>query len=173
MTRPPVPHLPTPERRPALRSGRSRHPGGGPGSLLLAAALVAVALPAPRPVAAQVDPDAGAGDTVTVLDGVFTAAQAEAGEATFLRRCAGCHAPGFFQAETFVKAWAGRPVRSLYRRIRQTMPEDNPGGLKPREYASVIAWILDLNAYPAGERELPSDEEELRRILVVEHPPGG
>ena len=137
------------------------------GPLLLLALLATPALPATAQEAA------GEGETVTVLDGVYTQEQADYGEGVFGRRCAACHAPGFFTAGTFVRAWAGRPVRSLYRRLRQTMPEDNPGALKPREYASVIAYILRLNEYPAGETALPSDEEELGRILVVELPEGG
>ena len=71
------------------------------------------------------------------------------------------------------RSWTGRPVRSFYRRLMQTMPEDNPGSLRPREYAAVIAYILQLNAYPAGEVDLPSDEEALRRIIIVDPPQGG
>ena len=136
----------------------------------LATPLLLIALLTTGGVAQEAEEE---GEPVTVLDGVFTAPQAESGEATFRRRCASCHAPGFFQAGTFVQAWAGRPVRSLFRRLRQTMPEDNPGGLRPREYAAVIAYILELNGYPAGENALPSDEEQLRRILMVDPPEGG
>lgn len=140
------------------------------------AALVALAATVAAPAASAAWAGAGlagqegtdTAETVTVLEGVYTDDQADRGEATFQQRCAGCHAPAFFEANTFVRAWVGRPVRSMYRRIRQTMPEDNPGGLRPREYASVIAYILRLNAYPAGETALPSDEESLRLIIMVE-----
>jgi mono/diheme cytochrome c family protein len=125
------------------------------------------------PVTAQEAEDTVEGPDVTVLDGVYTTSQAERGQATFSARCAGCHAPGFFRAGTFLRAWAGRPVRSLFRRVRRTMPEDNPGGLRAREYAAVIAYILELNDYPAGPDALPDDEEALRGILMVEREEGG
>lgn len=109
----------------------------------------------------------------TVLDGVFTDEQADGGEKVFNQRCSGCHAPFYFQERIFLRTWAGRPIRSLFRRLSTTMPEDNPGGLAPEEYAAVVAYILELNGYPSGETALPSDEEELRRILLVEKPEGG
>lgn len=120
---------------------------------------------------AQEPPDSMS-DARTVLDGVFTDEQADGGETVFNQRCSGCHAPFYFQERAFLGAWAGRPVRSLFRRLSTTMPEDNPGGLAPREYAAVVAYILRLNGYPAGETTLPSDEEELRQILLVEKPEG-
>lgn len=136
-------------------------------SLLILLAISALPF---QPVKAQAQE---AADTVTVLEGVFTAEQAEEGGDVFSTRCSGCHAPSFFQADVFVLTWAGRPVRSLFRRISTTMPEDNPGGLRPEEYAAVVAYLLELNDYPAGEIVLPSDEEALRRILLVQKPNGG
>jgi polar amino acid transport system substrate-binding protein len=35
-----------------------------------------------------------------------------------------------------------------------TMPEDNPGSLKPQQYADVVAYFLELNGYPEGKAEL-------------------
>lgn len=161
--------------RPRRRRGHRFAPG--PGASTLAATVLLTGVLATAPPAAGQEArdtaDAADGPDATVLDGVYTAAQAERGQATFSARCAGCHAPGFFQAGTFLRAWAGRPVRSLFRRLRQTMPEDNPGGLRAREYAAVIAYILELNGYPAGSEALPDDEEALRGILMVEREEGG
>jgi hypothetical protein len=39
-----------------------------------------------------------------------------------------------------------------------TMPEDNPGSLKPQQYADVVAYFLKLNGYPAGKTELTGPE---------------
>ena len=34
--------------------------------------------------------------------------------------------------------------------IANTMPQSDPGSLKPEEYAAVTAYILQQNGYPAG-----------------------
>jgi len=50
--------------------------------------------------------------------------------------------------------------------ISDTMPEDNPGSLKPQEYADVIAYLLKLNNFPAGQDELPPTKETLSAIRM-------
>lgn len=110
---------------------------------------------------------AGAGEATprSTLDGVFSAAQAERGEAMFQERCTACHAPGYFTATAFRRSWSGRAVYYLFSTIRTTMPEDSPGSLRPREVADVIAYILELNAYPEGPEPLPHDADALRAIV--------
>ena len=71
----------------------------------------------------------------------------------------------------FTDAWRRRTARDLYREIRRTMPDDRPGSLAPQLYADVIAYMLELNGYPAGPTELPPDEEALRSLSLA--PPGG
>jgi len=50
--------------------------------------------------------------------------------------------------------------------ISDSMPEDNPGSLKKEEYADVIAYLLQLNKFPAGASELPPDKDALSAILM-------
>lgn len=101
----------------------------------------------------------------TTLDGVFSADQATRGQAAFQERCAACHAPGYFTASAFRQSWAGRAVYYLFNTIRNTMPEDSPGSLRPREVADLLAYILRLNTYPEGPEPLPDDTDALRLIV--------
>jgi PQQ-dependent dehydrogenase (s-GDH family) len=88
----------------------------------------------------------------------YTAAQAAAGKTAFDADCAVCHgntltngtmAPPL-AGESFRALWAGRPVRALYDSAR-TMPPANPGSLSDATYASILAYILQMNDYAAGE----------------------
>lgn len=101
--------------------------------------------------------------TRSAADGAYTTTQAAAGEELFGQICGNCHSPSQFHGSAFLKYWSGRPVYELFDQLRVTMPLDNPGGLSSDQYASVIAYILKLNDYPAGEEALPSGEA-LKRI---------
>ncbi len=102
----------------------------------------------------------------SVRDGVFTAAQAEQGEAIFEATCMRCHQPEQFTGPGFLDAWAGRTVDALFEVLRTTMPEDNPSSLKKREYAAVLAFLFRLNGMPAGEADLPSTTRKLKLIRI-------
>lgn len=96
--------------------------------------------------------------------GAYTAKQATQGEVTFRNVCGNCHGISEFNGPTFRKTWSGRPVYALFDQLRNTMPLDNPGGLAPEEYAAVIAYVLELNQYPAGSSELPIADSALKKI---------
>jgi quinoprotein glucose dehydrogenase len=113
--------------------------------------------------------------TSTVLDGVFTAAQARRGRRVYSRDCASCHgaelkggemAPGIAGSD-FIVFWTELPVGSLFERIKVSMPEDGPGRLTDEEYTDLVAYLLDANDYPAGDAELPADKTALDAIMIV------
>jgi PQQ-dependent dehydrogenase (s-GDH family) len=88
----------------------------------------------------------------------YTAAQAAAGKTAFDADCAVCHgntltngtmAPPL-AGESFRTLWAGRPVRALYDSAKM-MPPANPGSLPEATYANLVAYILQMNDYAAGE----------------------
>ena len=106
----------------------------------------------------------------SVLDGVFTEAQASSGEATFRRVCAACHDPGEFSGGRFRLTWVGQSAGDLFDTISTLMPEGDPGSLRPAQYASVVAYLLQLNGYPAGEAALPTALSALRAMEIVEAP---
>ena len=113
--------------------------------------------------------------TSTVLDGVFTAAQARRGRRVYAENCESCHGPELRGGEMapsiagsdFIVFWTELPVGTLFERIRVSMPEDGPGRLSDEEYTDVVAFLLDANDYPAGETELPADKTALDKVMIV------
>ena len=98
--------------------------------------------------------------------GVYTAEQADRGIALFKTKCASCHAPNRFTDDLFYMSFAGKPMWEMFDVISDSMPEDDPGGLKPEEYADVIAYLLKLNGFPTGAMDLPTSKEGLSLILM-------
>ena len=102
----------------------------------------------------------------TVNDGVYTAAQADRGEGIFKEQCASCHAPADFTADDFLAKWTGQPLHALFDTVSGTMPMDNPGTLKPQQYADVLARLFELSKLPAGQQELPVPRDQLDLITI-------
>lgn len=106
----------------------------------------------------------------SVLDGVFTESQASRGEATFRRVCSACHDTNEFSGGRFRLTWVGQSAADLYDTIATLMPEGDPGSLTPAQYAGVVAYLLQLNGYPAGEAALPTSLSALRGLEIVAAP---
>jgi mono/diheme cytochrome c family protein len=104
-------------------------------------------------------------DMKSVKTGVYTAEQAERGVALYKQKCASCHAPNRFTDDLFYTSFAGKPLWEMFDVISDSMPEDDPGGMKPEEYADVIAYLIRLNGFPTGQTELPTSKEALALIL--------
>ena len=102
----------------------------------------------------------------SVKSGVYTAAQADRGQGLYRSKCASCHAPNRFTDDLFYTSFAGKPLWEMFDVISDTMPEDNPGGMKKEEYADVIAYLLKLNNFPTGSVDLPIDKDALSAILM-------
>ena len=88
----------------------------------------------------------------TLHDGVYTDAQASAGETVYNSSCRSCHDMKFY--ENTLKSWNSQPLIYLWETIMGTMPADNPGSMMFEEYTDVLAYILSENGYPAGESPL-------------------
>jgi mono/diheme cytochrome c family protein len=101
----------------------------------------------------------------TTADGVYTGEQAERGKDSYKAACAGCHALDYYQGPA-MKPWHGAPLFDLYDVVATTMPQNNPGSLKRREYLDLLAYILSLNDMPAGGEELPAAPEALKKIVI-------
>jgi mono/diheme cytochrome c family protein len=143
-------------------------PGGAPadrpGPAAADAPASAPAGPARTPAAADAAPaDASAG--------LFTEDQATRGRTTFRATCADCHYSSEFRDAQFKFNWGKRTVADLYRNIVENMPEDAPGSLPPQQYVDVVTYILQLNGFPPGPRELTGDEEAMGAV-ILEAPTG-
>ena len=104
---------------------------------------------------------------LSTVSGVYTAAQADRGRNVYQATCRSCHTPGELAARPFWNGWVGRTLGDLFGYVRSNMPQDNPASLADEEYASVMAYLLQLNTMPAGERDLPADSAALAKIRVV------
>ena len=105
-------------------------------------------------------------DKRSVKTGVYTAAQSERGQLLFRGKCASCHAPNRFTDDLFYTSFAGKPLWEMFDVISDTMPEDNPGSMKPEEYVDVMAYLLKLNNFPTGNTELPVGKDALSAIVM-------
>jgi hypothetical protein len=126
--------------------------------------LVLATLGCAGPTRAQAPGDVPA--SRSVLEGVYTGEQAAEGKALFEQLCLRCHAPADFAAPRFRVKWTTRSLHDLYAVISRTMPLDQPGSLRPRQYVEVLAFLLSVNGYPTGERELGWDTHELSAIRI-------
>ena len=96
---------------------------------------------------------------------LLAAADPAAGEKIFAK-CTACHDTARFTGEGFIDPWAGKPLKDVWDIASGTMPEDNPGSLKPQEYGDVIAYFLALNAFPTGDAELQGEASAMANVLI-------
>ncbi len=92
----------------------------------------------------------------TLRDGVYTEAQAKAGEMVYESNCKTCHDMKFY--ENTLRAWNSQPLLYLWETIMGTMPADNPGSMMFEEYTDVLAYILSQSGFPAGDVSLDHDQ---------------
>ena len=111
----------------------------------------------------------------SVNDGVYSETQARRGDRVYRQTCAACHGddldggdmgPGL-AGSAFIQGWEGAPLSELMLFTRETMPQDNPGGLSEEQYLEVLAYILRFNEFPAGDSDLVGD---LEQILIASRP---
>ncbi|MDA1185208.1 MAG: hypothetical protein O2930_11260 [Acidobacteria bacterium] len=106
----------------------------------------------------------------SVMDNVFTARQARRGERWFVQICEQCHRARDFTNAQFHERWTGQSVGDLLQFMQYTMPPENPGALSTQRYADVLAFLLAVNDYPAGEEELPADAASVMDMRIVAPP---
>ena len=115
----------------------------------------------------------------SVKDGVYTAVQAKQGKAVYEEQCLECH--GSMASATpdmapllndyvFQGTWKNRSLADLFEKIRETMPQNEPGTLSRRDTADIVAYVLNANKLPAGDVPLPEDVETLKQIRLEADP---
>jgi len=134
-------------------------------SLLLLSAAAALVAAAPHLAGAQ-----GA------KPALYTADQATAGAAVYSQACAACHgaqlegvAAPALKGSNFgeMSTAQGLTVDAMLDVIANTMPQSDPGSMKPEEYAAVTAYILQQNGYPAGTTPLAKGAAGLKDAKVT------
>ncbi len=137
-------------------------------------ALAALAIPAAFFLALAPGVRGAVQTTISVWDGVYTADQAKRGAAVYAKACASCHgdqldgggqAPGLTGSD-FMGSWNKQVVDDLFEIITNAMPADKPGSLSRAQNADILSYIFQVNGFPAGKTELPSDAESLKKIRI-------
>jgi mono/diheme cytochrome c family protein len=113
----------------------------------------------------------------SVLDGVYNLEQAGRGESLVLEtvRCVNCHGSTLrggtgdtppLAGPEFIGNWQGFTLDDLGMKI-SNMPPNSSEKRSPQDSADIIAFLLQVNGYPAGESELGPGPETLRQIRIV------
>ena len=146
---------------------------------MLTAALLAGACgqDADRPSSAESDGNAAAvaNESPPPPGEVFTETQAARGQVVYQNHCAFCHLDdlsGFrglpLAGPEFIARWnePGVTLENFLSFVTSSMPQEEPGTLQPQEYLDVLAYLLQANGYPAGDRELTAEPNVLRAIRI-------
>jgi mono/diheme cytochrome c family protein len=106
---------------------------------------------------------------------VYSEAQAARGRGLYVEHCAACHGMMLegqnsvpLSGATFQVRWADEKhtVDDLFYIVRTLMPYEQPATLSKQEYVDIVAYILMMNGYPAGDRALPADPAVLKEIII-------
>ena len=108
--------------------------------------------------------------------GVFTAAQAQAGDrrrtrsnvpAATAQDFRGVGRRASRRGPDFRAKWGPRAVNELFTYLVQTMPPTNPGALGEQGTLDVTAYLLQINGAPAGQQPLtPRVETPISALLT-------
>jgi mono/diheme cytochrome c family protein len=113
--------------------------------------------------------------TRSVWDGVYSEDQSKRGGALYAKECASCHGTELnggesappLAGESFLSNWNGTTVGDLFERIRNSMPQDNPGRLSRQQDADILAFMLNANQFPVGKTDLDRETEALKQIKII------
>ena len=102
---------------------------------------------------------------LTTNDNIYTKKQAKSGELLYKDHCLLCHDKKYFRP--VFKAWEGQSLATFFLVMNASMPESNPGSLTTKEYIDIMAYMLSLNRYASGEKELSAASETLNLITIA------
>lgn len=93
------------------------------------------------------------------------------GAAIYQKTCAECHGKqGEGVKDEFDEPLIGeRSLPALTKRIKRTMPEENPGSLSAEEAAQVSAYIFEAFYSPAAQARLNPPKLDLARLTVPQY----
>jgi len=114
-----------------------------------------------------------------VWDGIFSDEQAARGKKLYVSSCSSCHMEGLqgadlapaLKGEDFVLRWVGYSMQDMFSTISTKMPSDDPGRLSPQVNADIVAYLLQVNKFPAGHDELKPDTPLLKGIAITPKTP--
>ena len=98
--------------------------------------------------------------------GIYTNEQANRGKNVYLSSCRSCHTPQSHTGATFNQFWRNHQLNELFSFVATKMPKNDPGSLAPEDVADVVAYLLKMNAMPAGKDELYPDADSLKQFRI-------
>ena len=113
--------------------------------------------------------------TPTTKDGVYSRPQAERAKALWTKTCSSCHTLGdlststkgpALSGDTFLAKWNGKSVFELADGIQKTMPNDFSMELTAAQATDATALILQMNGFPAGDKELAAGDTQ-KSITII------
>lgn len=120
-------------------------------------------------------------ETETLNDGVYTPAQAKSGEVVYRAKCGSCHLDSLaggtnespaLKGDQFLSHWDGKTLRNFYSRIISTMPFNDPGSLSENDTLEVVAYILQVNGFPTGDKAAKSADDLNNIQFTANRTPG-
>ncbi len=114
----------------------------------------------------------------TALNGVFTSEQVASVSEVYANNCASCHGTDLrgseggsaLVGEKFQIKWKNKSLRELYLYTKTTMPKTQPNSLDENKYTALIAFMLNANGFPVGEKPL-SFKNTTQKIMMGMAPP--
>ncbi len=102
------------------------------------------------------------GDHPSVWSGVYSLDQAERGRVDYRMFCERCHRGDVdlqnkdarLVGRGFMERWREYELDSLFAFIKASMPRRNPESLADETYIDIVAYLLNLNKFPLGNRDL-------------------
>jgi len=115
----------------------------------------------------------------TTWDRVYTVEQADRGEKLYAANCASCHGDTLggvemappLAGDVFNGNWEGVSLNDLFERMRTSMPLDKPGSLSRAQNADILAHMLRVGGFPAGDVPLEGQAGALMQIRFVTYKP--
>jgi len=113
-----------------------------------------------------------------IWDGTYTTAQAERGRVAHGTHCVACHGnddrggkAAALSGDVFMLHWETKTVEGFFHKIRDTMPKRGTASdlhtISDRDKLDVVAYLLQRNGFPAGNRELTDDAAVLGKLEII------
>lgn len=153
---------------------RVRAPASRPARPHVRSTLAAVTVAVVTVMVALAVAGSAAAQERTVWDGVYTEAQARRGEPVYQAECSECHGPAMegidmapgLAGGDFVWNWDGLTLGELFERIRISMPQADPTSVSRSEKADILAYMLEMSGYPAGDTDLSTRARDLNQVTL-------
>ena len=116
---------------------------------------------------------------MNALAGIYTHEQADGAEAIYASACSSCHGKDARGTEggspllgsAFQSKWKDKTIGALFEVTKTTMPKNNPASFDDKTYAALVAFMLQINNYPAGDKLLSFEKKNLDEISFGPPPP--